>query len=62
MKLTQLHIDGFGQLVDRTIDFAPGLTIVYGENEAGKSTLARAIVTGQSAEITEMAGILSTLK
>ena len=44
MKLTQLHIDGFGQLVDRTIDFAPGLTIVYGENEAGKSTLARAIV------------------
>ncbi len=44
MKLTQLHVDGFGGLVDRTIDFAPGLTIVYGENEAGKSTLARAIV------------------
>lgn len=44
MKLTQLHVDGFGQLVDRTIDFSPGLTIVYGENEAGKSTLARAIV------------------
>lgn len=44
MKLTRLQIDGFGRLAGHTIDFAPGLTIVYGENEAGKSTLARAIL------------------
>jgi len=44
VKLTRLQIDGFGRLAGHAIDFAPGLTIVYGENEAGKSTLARAIL------------------
>ena len=44
MKLRSLRIDGFGKLVDRTFTFGSGLTIVSGPNEAGKSTLAAAIV------------------
>lgn len=39
MKLLDLHISGFGKLHDRDISFADGLNIVYGKNEAGKSTL-----------------------
>jgi DNA repair exonuclease SbcCD ATPase subunit len=42
--LIELHVDGFGKLVDRTIAFDPGVNIVYGPNEAGKSTLTQAIV------------------
>jgi uncharacterized protein YhaN len=44
VKLQQLRIDGFGKLVDRTFDFDPKLNVIYGPNEAGKSTLTRAIV------------------
>ena len=55
MKLERLSVDGFGKLVDRTFSFQPGLNVVLGPNEAGKSTLAAAIVavlygTGRSPE------------
>jgi len=39
MKLLELHIDGFGKFHDRTIAFEDGINILYGKNEAGKSTL-----------------------
>ncbi len=39
--LSRLHIDGFVHLVDVTITFGPGLNVVHGPNEAGKSTLLR---------------------
>ena len=44
MKLIALQVDGFGKLAGRTFAFEPGLIVVYGPNEAGKSTLAAAIV------------------
>jgi DNA repair exonuclease SbcCD ATPase subunit len=44
MRLIELHVDGFGKLADRTIAFDPGVNVVYGPNEAGKSTLTQAIV------------------
>ncbi len=44
MRLRSLRIDGFGRLAERRFDFAPGLNVVVGPNEAGKSTLAAAIV------------------
>jgi len=44
MKLLELHLAGFGRLVDRTFMFAPGLNLICGPNEAGKSTLQRAIM------------------
>ena len=40
MKITNLHIDGFGRFADRS--FGPlerPVTVFYGPNEAGKSTL-----------------------
>lgn len=44
MRLTEIRIEGFGKLVNRTLAFAPGFNLIYGPNEAGKSTLQRAIL------------------
>ncbi len=44
MRLLALRIDGFGALAGRTFEFGPGLNVVVGANEAGKSTLAAAII------------------
>jgi AAA domain len=43
MRLTRLSVESF-QGIDRAdIDFAPGLNVVFGPNDLGKSTLATAI-------------------
>jgi len=44
VKLRSLRVDGFGRITGRTFAFAPSLNVVVGPNEAGKSTLAAAIV------------------
>ena len=43
MRLVDVRLDGFGKLVDREFVFDPRFTVVYGPNEAGKSTLGNAI-------------------
>ncbi len=44
MKLKKIEISGFGKLVNRSFEFGPGLNLIYGFNEAGKSTLQRSIL------------------
>ncbi len=39
MKIRKLELKNFGRFSDKTIDINDGLQIIYGENEAGKSTL-----------------------
>ncbi len=39
MRLLDVYISGFGKFHDKSITFEDGLNIVYGKNEAGKSTL-----------------------
>ncbi|NBC03250.1 MAG: AAA family ATPase [Bacteroidetes bacterium] len=40
MIIKKLHIDGFGIFKDHSIDnFKPGINLLYGRNESGKSTL-----------------------
>lgn len=39
MRLIELQIKSFGKFHDRTVSFQDGLNVVYGKNEAGKSTL-----------------------
>ncbi len=39
MRILNLHISGFGKLQNQDFSFSPGLNVVYGHNEAGKSTL-----------------------
>jgi DNA repair exonuclease SbcCD ATPase subunit len=44
MKLKRLEINGFGKLVKQAYEFSPGLNLIYGRNEGGKSTLQRSIL------------------
>ncbi len=39
MRFIELQIKGFGKFHDRAIPFQDGLNVVYGKNEAGKSTI-----------------------
>ncbi|WP_442601342.1 AAA family ATPase [Paenibacillus sp. KN14-4R] len=51
MKIVAIQVDGFGHLRDRSWQLVQSLTLVYGANEAGKSTLMgfiRAILFGFS--------------
>lgn len=46
MKIARLDIMAFGNLTDVIVDFSsetPGLHVIYGHNEAGKSTALRAL-------------------
>src|SRR6202521_1341126 len=46
MQLTRIEIEGFGSLQGMDLRFGPTMNLVVGPNEAGKSTLQEAIVTG----------------
>ena len=39
MKLKSLYIDGFGKFEKRSLEFGDGFNVIYGHNEAGKSTM-----------------------
>jgi DNA repair exonuclease SbcCD ATPase subunit len=39
MRIDRLEVKGFGKLTGRTVYLKKGLNIIYGRNEAGKSTL-----------------------
>ena len=43
MRLKRIDLAGFGCLHDFSADFAPGLNVFHGLNEAGKSTLQQGI-------------------
>lgn len=45
MKITELQINNFGKLHQKKIVPQPGLNIIYGDNESGKSTLHQ-FITG----------------
>ena len=44
MRITRVRIDRFGPFRDRELELAPGLTVVHGPNEAGKSTWHAALL------------------
>ena len=43
MKIQKLQINGFGKLKNKEVRLNDGINIIYGENEAGKSTLLKFI-------------------
>lgn len=60
MRISEVGVDGFGLLTGYRLALEPGLTLVQGENEAGKSSLlafVRAILFGfESNEYPALAG------
>ena len=45
MKIKNLKINGFGKLKNIDINLENGINVIYGENEAGKSTLLKYITS-----------------
>ena len=45
MKIKNLKINGFGKLKEKEIKLEDGINIIYGENEAGKSSLLKFITS-----------------
>ncbi len=43
MRIESLSIERYGIHADRRFDFAPGLQVIYGPNEAGKTTLLQLV-------------------
>ena len=44
MRIDKLHIQDFGQFHEKDVTLAPGINVIYGANEAGKSTMKDFIV------------------
>ena len=44
MKINKIKINSYGKLKDKEIDLKDGINVIYGKNEAGKSTLLRFII------------------
>ncbi|MBB1063667.1 ATP-binding protein [Limosilactobacillus fastidiosus] len=45
MKIRRVHIDGFGKWHDQDFEFTDNPVLIYGANEAGKTTLAAFILS-----------------
>jgi len=43
MKLKSIHLKPFAGISNKKVEFCPGLTVILGPNEAGKSTLLNAL-------------------
>ncbi len=39
MRITELRMDGFGKFRNHTMNLNPGINVIYGGNETGKSTI-----------------------
>ena len=61
MRITSLTMKDLRRYRDTTVELAPGLTIVRGPNEAGKSTIQRAIELALTRKVTSAAGDLDGL-
>ena len=44
MRIDKLHLQDYGQFHDETVSLSPGINVVYGANEAGKSTVKDFII------------------
>ena len=45
MKIDYLKVNGFGKIENKEIEFGKKINVIYGENEAGKTTLLKCILS-----------------
>ena len=45
MVIHKIQIDGFGKFCNKAIEFEEGIQVIYGENEAGKSTCKQFMIS-----------------
>ncbi|HYO44562.1 MAG TPA: ATP-binding protein, partial [Candidatus Limnocylindrales bacterium] len=61
MRITSLRLRDLRRYRDTTLELAPGLTVVRGPNEAGKSTIQRAVELALTRKVTSAASELDGL-
>jgi DNA repair exonuclease SbcCD ATPase subunit len=62
VRLTRLQLRNVRRHADLDLELAPGLTVVRGPNESGKSTIQRAIELGLTRRVTSGSGDLDGLR
>jgi DNA repair exonuclease SbcCD ATPase subunit len=62
VRIRRLELHDFRRYRHLAVDLAPGLTVVRGPNEAGKSTIQRAIELAITRRVTSAAGDLDALR
>ena len=62
MRITRLQVRDFRRYRDLDVELAPGLTVVRGPNEAGKSTLQRVIEIALTRKVTSTGGDLDAVR
>ena len=62
MRIRRLQLADFRRYRELDIELAPGLTVVRGPNEAGKTTIQRAIELALTRRVTSTAGDLEALR
>ena len=62
MRITRLQVKDFRRYRDLDIELAPGLTVVRGPNEAGKSTLQRVVEIALTRKVTSTSGDLDAVR
>ncbi len=62
MRITRLQLNDVRRYRDLDVSFAPGLTVVRGPNEAGKTTIQRALELILTRRATSAAGDLEALR
>ncbi len=62
MRITRLEIRNFRRYHELDVDLAPGLTVIRGPNEAGKTTIQRAIELALTRKVTSSGADLDALR
>jgi DNA repair exonuclease SbcCD ATPase subunit len=62
VRIRRLELRDFRRYRHLTVDLAPGLTVIRGPNEAGKSTIQRAIELAITRRVTSAAGDLDAFR
>ena len=61
MRITRLSVRDFRRYREFEVPLAPGLTIVHGPNEAGKTTIQRALEVVLTKKVTTTAAEIDSL-
>jgi DNA repair exonuclease SbcCD ATPase subunit len=62
VRITRLHLNDVRRHRDLDLEFAPGVTVVRGPNEAGKTTIQRALELALARKVTSTSADLDALR
>ena len=57
MKIKKIKINSYGKLKEKEINFKDGINLIYGQNEAGKSTLINTLAKRKATQVGDRPGV-----